>query len=121
NAFKSLLAAGYDFIAPADDKRTAMLGLSPVTAYLPCGQVASFADFDYRLFGLSKREALHMEPQQRVLLQLTYLALLDCGYKIKSLKGSNTGVFVAGSASNYANLIGHNEYLTGTLPAALAG
>ena len=64
----------------------------------------SFVDdmeyFDSSSFGISKAEAESMSPFQRVLLDCTYLALLDAGYEGNAINGLNCGVFVGGTTSS---------------------
>ena len=59
--------------------------------------------FDPSLFGISPREAQQMDPQQRILLELTWEALEDAGIKPSSIAGDEVGVYVGGSTTDYAN------------------
>lgn len=50
--------------------------------------------FDNSFFGISNAEARTMDPNQRLLLEVSYQALSDAGYTRDSLRGQNIGVFV---------------------------
>ncbi|NKD77349.1 amino acid adenylation domain-containing protein [Haematospirillum sp. H1815] len=60
--------------------------------------------FDAAFFGISPREAISIDPQHRHLLEVSWHALEDAGLDPGSLKGSDTGVFVGISGSEYAHL-----------------
>jgi acyl transferase domain-containing protein/NADPH:quinone reductase-like Zn-dependent oxidoreductase len=65
------------------------------------GLLRDVASFDAGFFGISPREAAQMDPQQRLLLQVAWRALEDAGIPAESLAGSNTGVYIGVSHSDY--------------------
>ena len=57
--------------------------------------------FDADFFGISPREAKSVDPLQRMILEVVYEALENAGISSDSLKGSNTGVYIALGNSDY--------------------
>ncbi|MBL7665784.1 MAG: aminotransferase class III-fold pyridoxal phosphate-dependent enzyme [Bacteriovoracaceae bacterium] len=66
------------------------------------GLIDDVAAFDAQHFGVSATEAVHLDPQQRLLMELSWEALENAGYAPSSLSGSKTGVFVGISSSDYS-------------------
>jgi acyl transferase domain-containing protein len=59
------------------------------------------AEFDANFFGIPAAEANAIDPQQRILLEVTYEALENAGVPIESIRGSQTGVYVALVSRDY--------------------
>ncbi len=82
--------------------------------------------FDPSVFGISPREAEQMDPQQRILLQLTWEALEDAGIRPSSIANTDVGVFIGASQTDYGHAffgdqaIADAQFATGTAVAILA-
>ncbi len=58
------------------------------------GLIEGIEQFDAQLFGISPREATRMDPQQRIMLELSWSCLEDAGYSLLELSGSQVCVFI---------------------------
>ena len=65
------------------------------------GFVDGVADFDPAFFGVGPSEALAMDPQQRMFLELSWEALERAGVDPTTLRGSATGVFAGVMTQGY--------------------
>ncbi len=65
----------------------------------------NIADFDAEFFGISRREALCMDPQHRLLLEVAWEALENAHQPADRLRGSRTGIFVGISNNDYVQLL----------------
>jgi acyl transferase domain-containing protein/NADPH:quinone reductase-like Zn-dependent oxidoreductase/acyl carrier protein len=59
------------------------------------------AEFDAAFFGINPREALAMDPQQRITLEIAWEALEDAGIDPNTLRGTDAGVFVGVMQHDY--------------------
>ncbi len=106
-----LLGEGVDAVSEVPDSRwdvDAYYDPDPAAPGKMVSRYGGFIDevdrFDPQVFGIAPREAVSMDPQQRLLLEVTWEALENAGVAPDSLRGSRTGVFVAISTNDYAQL-----------------
>ncbi|MBB4946112.1 acyl transferase domain-containing protein/acyl carrier protein [Kitasatospora gansuensis] len=69
------------------------------------GFVHDVADFDPGFFGISPREALTMDPQQRLMLEISWEALERAGISPDSVRGAGVGVFTGSGIQDYEDLL----------------
>ncbi|QDS76697.1 putative PKS-like protein biosynthetic cluster [Venturia effusa] len=67
--------------------------------------VHNIQDFDNMFFGISPKEAILMDPQQRISMEVTWEALESAGIPPQSLAGTNTAVFMGVNSDDYAKLV----------------
>src|SRR4051794_32132225 len=109
--FWQLLEDNRDAVTPVPEDRfdvrryhSAQPGEPGTTVSRHGGFIDDLYGFDAAFFGIAPREALAMDPQQRVLLQVVWEALEDAHILPSSLAGSRTGVFVGQATAEYGEL-----------------
>lgn len=69
------------------------------------GFIEGIEEFDEKFFNISPKEAAIMDPQQRVLLEMTHHALEDAGFTSKDLLDEKVGVFIGATSNDYLELL----------------
>ncbi|HEY3909053.1 MAG TPA: amino acid adenylation domain-containing protein [Stellaceae bacterium] len=75
--------------------------------------------FEPLFFRISPREAIGIDPQHRLLLEVAWEALEDAAIAAPSLVGSDTGVFIGISTNDYSALLSRTAH--GCVGNAVAG
>ncbi|KAF5278958.1 hypothetical protein FQA39_LY05636 [Lamprigera yunnana] len=81
---------GIDMIT--DDERRWPTNLHGLPART--GKLKNLSHFDAMFFGVHAKQAQVMDPQLRLLLEVTYESIVDAGFNPAELRGSRTGVFI---------------------------
>ncbi|HHF7366867.1 TPA: beta-ketoacyl synthase N-terminal-like domain-containing protein [Legionella bozemanae] len=108
--FWDLLCQGKNVISPIPDTRWELLKGTREMAQRDAnlaywgGYLPQINAFDAYFFGISPREAMRMDPQQRILLEVSYESFEDAGLTVDALAGSNMGVFSSVYASQFSHL-----------------
>ncbi len=119
-AYWRLLRDGVDAVGEPPAGRAELDGFfdpnprRPGTTHVRRGGFLDRVDgFDPQFFGIAPREAEHMDPQQRLALELAWETIEDAGIRPDVLRGSRTGVFMGVGWHDYADLLkGHPEAIT---------
>ncbi len=114
DGFWQLIESGSITVGAMPDSRRQLLGLDPNMPPVMGGFIDDIEYFDAAFFRMSRREAVHLDPQHRLALTASWNALEDAGINPATLAGRPVGVFFGQQVSGYAALLGDAS------PAAIA-
>ncbi|WP_046300197.1 polyketide synthase [Mycobacterium sp. UM_Kg27] len=130
----SLLADGREALSPLPEDRDwavrELIEGSHRDGFKPICNAGGFlsgaAEFDPGFFGIAPREAVAMDPQQRVALRVAWRALEDAGINPDELTGHDAGVYLGASVTGYgpdmAQFSAHSGHLLpGTALSVISG
>ena len=107
-AFWDLLSNGVDAISEVPKDRwdaDRFYDPDPATPGKMSTRYGGFLDrvdeFDAQFFGLAPREAVRMDPQHRLILEVSWEALENAGQSMDRLAATETGVFVGLTTNDY--------------------
>jgi 3-oxoacyl-(acyl-carrier-protein) synthase/acyl carrier protein len=80
-------------------------------------------EFDHQFFHISKSEAEHMDPHQRLLLEVAYETIESAGYNVDFFNGTGTSVYIGDTEQEYYKLAERFDptLVTGNASAITAG
>jgi acyl transferase domain-containing protein/acyl carrier protein len=106
DSFWRMIEAG-QYAATATDATRLAGTASAHEVAKPAALLPDIATFDPAFFDISPREALQMDPQQRLFLEVAWEALEDAGQTRERLAGSDTATFVGvhNLSSGYIDLL----------------
>src|ERR1700761_9158824 len=103
-AFRHHLIEGRDSVRALSPERRTAMGLPLNQTLMEAGYMDDIEKFDHPFFRISKSEAEHMDPHQRLLLEVAYETIESAGYNIDFLNGTKTAVYIGDTEQQYYRL-----------------
>lgn len=107
-----LLESGRDPLGPVPEERWSSAEFyqpgPPVPGKMNVNEGGFLEDidkFDPAFFGISPKEAVSMDPQQRLVLETSWRALENAAIAPDSLRGKKGGVFIGVASQDYSRLV----------------
>ncbi|ASZ13469.1 hypothetical protein KTO58_06880 [Chitinophaga pendula] len=121
--FRQHLIEGRDSVRELSFERKSNTAIALDKTYMPLGFVEDIDKFDHKFFHISRAEAEHMDPHQRILMEVVYAAIESSGYAADHFNGSATAVFIGDTDQEYQLLAERFDptLVTGTTNATTAG
>ena len=111
------LKEGRDSIREISSHRKRATSLSLSDPYRVLAFIEDIDLFDNNFFGISYGEAIHMDPHQRIMMEVVYHLFENAGYSLDDISDSNTGFYCGYSNLKYYE---HAEVFDPTLPTGNA-
>ncbi len=114
-SFWQIISNGTDCIEPIptsrfDPRLLNRINTPPECEYAKVGGFVHDIDlFDASLFGISPREAVDIDPQQRMLLELTWRCMEDAAIDMDTLRKVNTATYVGVINHDYERMMLSNR------------
>ncbi|XP_046556235.1 mycocerosic acid synthase-like polyketide synthase [Haliotis rubra] len=116
--FWKVLVNGENHVVEIDDERWSQDiyydkdPRTPGKTYAPrAGFIKNYAHFDFKMFGINEHEAALMDPQQRQVLECTYMALEDAGITRQQIAGQEVGVYIGCMNNDFTQMSNKHPYL----------
>ena len=121
--FRDNLIHGKDSVRGLSFDRKSATSLALDKAFMEIGFMEDIDKFDHAFFHISKAEAEHMDPHQRLLMEVVYEAIESAGYNPDFFNGTETAVFIGDTEQQYYRLADRFDptLLTGSTSATTAG
>src|ERR1700733_13052758 len=100
-SYWNALAEGRDLVRTMSETRRAPFASEWATLPHKGGYLDDVTSFDAGFFGISPREAKALDPQHRLLLEVSWEALEDAGLPHDRLQSARAGVFVGITGQDY--------------------